>query len=185
MDTYCPPLNKISILTSNTVPFPQDIALPCVVPPVLLSLSVSLKMPSRMRQTAESIIAAFNAMDIPTILAHRSPSCQRIYLPSSMGYPPQDNTSYSQSLQQLKAVFSKFSLTIDDIVEDANARTMCLWLRARADTVAGLYENEYVWLWDSDESGEKLTRSMEFSDSVQNREFYPKLQAAMKTEREK
>lgn len=138
-----------------------------------------------MRQTADTIIAAFNAMDIPTILAHRSPDCQRIYLPSSMGYPPQDNASYGRSLHQIKAIFSNFSLTFDDIVEDSHARTMCLWLRAKADTAVGLYENDYVWLWEFDESREMITRSKEYSDSVLNREFYPKLQAAMKAEKQK
>lgn len=151
---------------------------------IALSLSPpSFKM-SSMRQTADAVVAAFNSMDIPNILAYRTPDCQRIYLPSSMGYPPQDNATYGRSLVQLKAVFSNFSLAIDDIVEDSNAQTICLWLRARADTVVGPYENEYVWLWDFDQEGRKVRRSKEYSDSKLNKEFYPKLQAAMTSRRE-
>ena len=54
-----------------------------------------------------------------------------------------------------------------------------MWLSARADTVAGEYVNEYVWLLDFDEEG-RILGSKEFSDSVMEREFYPKLREAMK-----
>ena len=39
-------------------------------------------------------------------------------------------------------------------------------LSARADTAAGEYVNEYMWLLDFDESGTKITRSKEYSDTV-------------------
>lgn len=130
--------------------------------------------------TANAVVAAFNAMDVDAIASYRSPDCQRILLPSSLGLPSQDNATYIKSLHQLKAIFKNFSLTIDEIMEDTRTRTMCLWLTARADTDAGLYENEYVWMWNLDETGTKITRSKEYSDSAQAKEFFPKLQEAMK-----
>lgn len=53
-----------------------------------------------------------------------------------------------------------------------------MWLSARADTVAVEYINEHVWLDDFDDEG-KIVEAKEFSDSVMERDFYPKSQAAM------
>ena len=139
---------------------------------------------SAQRTTADAVVAAFNAMDIDAIISHRSPDCLRYILPSSMAFTPQDNATYGKSIQQLKGIFSNFSLTVDDTVEDKEARTICLWLTAKADTTAGLYLNDYVWLLNFDDTGTKITRSKEYSDSVQARDFYPKLQAAMKKHQE-
>lgn len=95
-----------------------------------------------------------------------------------MGLQPQDNATYSSSLKKLTAIFHNFSLTINDLIEDKDAQRICLWLSAKADTLAGEYVNEYMWLLDFDAEGEILS-SKEFSDSVMEREFYPKLRDAM------
>ena len=55
-----------------------------------------------------------------------------------------------------------------------------MWLSARADTAAGEYVNEYMWTLDFDEGGKKILMQKEFVDTVVNKEFYPKLQAALK-----
>ena len=135
---------------------------------------------SPMRQTAEAVIAAFNAMDIDGIIAHRSPDCMREFLPRSMKYPPQNNTTYARSLQELKLVFQNFSLVVDNIVEETEARRMSLCLQAGADTLIGRYDNDYVWMWEFDEDGAKIKKSKEFSDTNMSRTFYPKLKEAMR-----
>ena len=130
------------------------------------------------RKTAEAVIAAFNAMDVETIISYRNERCTRTFLPASMGLQPQDNATYYSSLKALKAIFHNFSLTINDLVEDKEAHRICMWLSAKADTLAGEYVNEYMWLLEFDSSG-KILSSKEFSDSVMEREFFPKLRAAM------
>ena len=60
-----------------------------------------------------------------------------------------------------------------------------MWLSAKADTAAGEYVNEYVWLLDFDESGERIVRTKEYSDNVMARDFFPKLKEAMGRERER
>ena len=132
------------------------------------------------RQTAEAVVNAFNNMDVDAIISHRSPDCTRHFLPLSMGLKPQDNATYATSLHQLREIFHNFSLTVSDIIEDKEAHRICLWLSARADTAAGEYVNEYNWLLDFDETGTKITCSKEFSDSLMAKEFFPKLQAAMR-----
>lgn len=54
-----------------------------------------------------------------------------------------------------------------------------MYLRARADTLAGEYVNEYMWTLNFDDSETKITRVDEFVDTVMNRDFWPKLKAAM------
>ena len=134
---------------------------------------------SPQRKTAESLVAAFNDMDVDRIIAHRSPDCLRFFIPTSMGFSPQDNATYGDSLHQLTTIFHNFSCTINDLLEDKQANRICLYLSARGDTVAGEYVNEYMWLLDFDESGEKITRSKEYSDTAMARDFFPKLKAAM------
>ena len=121
---------------------------------------------SPQRKTAEALVAAFNRMDVETIVSYRSSDCIRQFLPLSMGLEDQNNTTYFSSLIKLRAIFHNFHLTINDLVEDRDARRICLSLSARADTMAGEYVNEYMWLLDFDESGTKIRRSKEYSDTV-------------------
>ena len=121
---------------------------------------------SPQRATAEAVVAAFNRMDVEAIVSHRSPDCMREFLPSSMGLPSQNNTTYFNSLIKLRAIFHNFSLVINDLLEDKDNCRICMSLSARADTMAGEYVNEYMWLLDFDESGTKIRRSKEYSDTV-------------------
>ena len=118
------------------------------------------------RRTAEAVVEAFNNMDVEAIVSYRSPECMRVFLPLSMGLPSQNNTTYFNSLIKLRAIFHNFSLVINDLLEDKDNRRICMSLSARADTAAGEYVNEYMWLLDFDESGTKITRSKEYSDTV-------------------
>lgn len=121
---------------------------------------------SPQRRTAEAVVAAFNNMDVEAIVSYRSPECMRVFLPLSMGLPSQNNTTYFNSLIKLRAIFHNFSLVINDLLEDKDNRRICMSLSARADTAAGEYVNEYMWLLDFDEKGTKIRRSKEYSDTV-------------------
>ncbi|CAD6592061.1 MAG: hypothetical protein ASARMPRED_005961 [Alectoria sarmentosa] len=134
---------------------------------------------SQQRKTAEAVVAAFNNMDVDGIMAYRSPDCLRHMIPKSLGFKPQDNARYGDLLHQLTAIFDNFSCTINDLVEDKQANRICLYLSARGDTLIGEYVNEYMWLLDFDEDGEKIICSKEYSDTAMARDFFPKLQAAM------
>lgn len=134
-------------------------------------------MPSKPHTTALAIVAAFNEMDIPTILSHRHPSALRTFVPASLG-APQSKTAYASSLHSLRAIFKNFSLVVNDMLEDKEARKICLWCSARADTVVGEYVNEYVWLMEFDEEG-LVMASKEYSDTAAQREFWPRLKEAM------
>lgn len=134
---------------------------------------------SQKRKTAETVVAAFNNMDVDAIISHRSPDCLRHFIPKSLGFSPQSNAVYGNSLHQLAGIFHNFSCTINDLLEDHQSNRICLYLSARGDTDAGEYVNEYMWLLDFDESGKKITCSKEYSDTALARDFFPKLKAAM------
>ncbi|KAL8940615.1 MAG: hypothetical protein Q9216_002728 [Gyalolechia sp. 2 TL-2023] len=138
---------------------------------------------SAQKRTALSLVESFNRMDVPAIVGARDPSCLRHFYPTAMAQQPQDTNTYRKSLTSLHAIFQNFSLTVDELIEDTANHRICMWLSARADTAAGEYVNEYVWLLDFDESGEKILRTKEFSDSVMARDFFPKLKAAMDKQR--
>ncbi|KAL8724511.1 MAG: hypothetical protein Q9166_007912 [cf. Caloplaca sp. 2 TL-2023] len=143
---------------------------------------------SPQKRTALALVDAFNRMDVPSITAFRTPDCLRHFYPTAMAQPPQDTQTYAKSLHSLHAIFRNFSLTIDELVEDSsspNRPRICMWLSAKADTAAGEYINEYVWLLDFDASGEKIVRTKEYSDNIMAKEFFPKLKAAMSKERER
>ncbi|KAL8993661.1 MAG: hypothetical protein Q9169_006172 [Polycauliona sp. 2 TL-2023] len=141
---------------------------------------------SPQKRTALALVAAFNRMDIPAIIAPRTPSCLRHFYPTAMAQSPQDTPTYAKSLYSLHTIFRNFSLTIDELIEDSSnpvCPRICMWLSARADTAAGEYVNEYVWLLDFDGSGERIVRTKEFSDNVMARDFFPKLKEAMGREK--
>ena len=134
--------------------------------------------PSGQRETADKLVVAFNAMDIATIMSLRSPTCMRHLL---LNIAPQDNATYEKSLHALKTVFHNFRLDVYDVIEDVNARKVVMWLSARADTAAGEYVNEYMWVLEfDDDRGEKVVEVKEFVDTVVQRDFWPRLQESMK-----
>ena len=124
-------------------------------------------------------MAAFNRMDIDTIISFRQQDCLRYILPAALGHKPQTNEEYRKSLQALKPIFHNFTVLIHDILEDREAGRICMYLTARADTLAGQYVNEYQWTLDFDEAGTKIIKWTEFVDALVNRDFWPKLKEAM------
>ena len=134
--------------------------------------------PSPQRLTADKLVDAFNSMSIPTIISLRAPHCMRQILPYSLDFEPQDNDTYRESLQRIIPAFQNFSLTVYDIVEDIAARKIVMHLKARADTAAGEYLNEYIWTLHFDSQG-RIEEQKEYVDVGVNRDFYPKLQKAL------
>jgi hypothetical protein len=138
-------------------------------------------MPSKQRQTIDTLVNAFNKLDIDTIVSLRTPSCTRVFLPSSLNLKPQTNEVYLAELQRLKPIFTSFELTVNDVIEDLDARKIVLFVSALGQTVVGEYNNEYVWRIGFDESGEKISEWTEYVDAGTFRDFYPKLAAALKS----
>lgn len=160
--------------------------------------------PSKNRLAALAIIEAYNAMDVAKIVAHRAPAAIRYFVPKSMGLPSQNNVVFERTSRKLLSVrlpghflsaftvdkakllqvFSNFKLTLHALIEDVEQKTIVLHLTAKGDTKAGIYENEYMWILEFDDDA-LVVKSTEFVDSVMQRDFWPRLQAAMDLEKAK
>ncbi|CZT15084.1 uncharacterized protein RCC_12288 [Ramularia collo-cygni] len=139
---------------------------------------------SSQRLVATSLVDAFNRMDIDEIMSVRAEGCMRHILPASLNQTPQNNSQYRSTLEKLNPIFSNFNLTIHDILEDREARRISMYVKARANTLAGEYLNEYQWTMTFDEKGEKIVNWVEFVDGSVYWGFWPKLQEAMRIQRE-
>jgi hypothetical protein len=144
-------------------------------------------MVSKERQTANALVAAFNSMDIDTISALRTPDCQRVFLPSSLGYAPQSNDTYRANLMAMESVFTSFQITVNDVLEATSdsalggegKKKIVMYVTARGDTAVGEYRNEYVWKMSFEEGGERICEWSEFVDVGVSRDFMPKLKAGI------
>jgi len=139
-------------------------------------------MPTKQRQLADALVAAFNIMDIDTIISTRTPDCKRVFLPTSLGYAPQSNDAYRANLMGMKTIFTSFRITVNDLIEgvgENGQKKIVMFVGARGDTPIGEYKNEYVWKLVFDESGEKVSEWVEYVDVGMTRDFYPLLKGEM------
>ena len=81
-------------------------------------------------------------------------------------------------------MFRNFTLTAHEVLEDVGARKVVMELDARADTAAGEYVNEYMWVLAFEEGGQRVVEVKEFVDTVMQRDFWPRLKECMQRARE-
>lgn len=139
-------------------------------------------MSSRERQTADALVAAYNAMDIPGIISLRTPDCQRVFLPSSLKYPPQSNTFFAQNLTAISQIFTSFHITVDDVIEGLSSdgsKRIVMYVSAFGESPVGEYRNQYVWKMGFTGDGALIREWSEFVDVGVAQEFYPKLKGEM------
>jgi hypothetical protein len=65
-----------------------------------------MTMPFKERRTADALVAAFNAMDVDTIIASHAPAYKRVLLPSSLKHSEQNNDMDRANLMGMKDVFA-------------------------------------------------------------------------------
>ncbi|KAF2632522.1 hypothetical protein BU25DRAFT_382017 [Macroventuria anomochaeta] len=127
-------------------------------------------MPSKERETADKLVAAYNAMDVDTIIALRTPDCKRVFLPSSLKYLPQSNEFFKQNLLAISAIFTSFKLEEKRIV---------MYVSAFGESPMGDYRNQYVWKMGFTSDGSQISSWSEFVDVGVARDFYPLLKREM------
>jgi hypothetical protein len=62
------------------------------------------------KETAQTVIDAYNAWDIDAILAYQTPDCQHQVLPSSMACAAQTNSEYRRYLSMIMPMFLNFTV---------------------------------------------------------------------------
>jgi hypothetical protein len=125
-------------------------------------------------KTATSFIETYNAWTIESILSIRSPSCIHQTLPASLGVPTRNNAEYATFLKPMLSIFRNLKfIIIDDskTIVDVEARKVVLHCRDQADTNAGRFENEYIFILTMNKDGDLLDEIVEFIDSAYTEEF--------------
>ncbi|KAI3318184.1 hypothetical protein HD806DRAFT_512762 [Xylariaceae sp. AK1471] len=131
--------------------------------------------PSRRRQTALAVIDAYNKWSMDAIMAVRTDDCIQQILPKSLGRPEMDNTAYAAYFSAVIPYFEGFTVTINELLEDAQENKVVLWANSTATTPVGPYNNEYMLVFYMNEAGDKITKFIEFVDSAHSVTFFPKL----------
>ncbi|KAK7538242.1 uncharacterized protein J3D65DRAFT_602269 [Phyllosticta citribraziliensis] len=130
---------------------------------------------SKQRQTALAVVDAIKRFDTRTVFDLRERNAPREIYPRILGAKTQDDEGMRNVLNMFRNVFRSLDLTIFEMVEDLPARKICIWLHADGQTIAGKYTNDYVWSLHFNETGTKIVRWIEFSDSLSTKRHFPEL----------
>lgn len=94
-----------------------------------------------------------------------------------MGFPEMDNPAYEAVQRKLYPAFKDLKVEILDMFKDEENKKMAFWATAKGDTSQGEYSNEYVFMFQINEAGDKIIKLREYVDSAFMKEFSPKLAA--------
>ncbi|KAJ9604944.1 hypothetical protein H2200_010333 [Cladophialophora chaetospira] len=132
--------------------------------------------------TAKNLFVTYNKWNVEDIMAIRTSDCTHRVLPSSLGQAPLDNDAFRRFVENLMLGIPKgFNFTIDEKTPlvDESARKVVVFAKSKAETVAGPYANEYIFVVTVDESGNKIAGVEEFVDATIVKDFLPKFEEAM------
>ena len=78
------------------------------------------------------------------------------------------NATYSTFYASVLTKIWNFKLTISEIIESPQSNKVVVFASSTADSKAGVgtYGQEYVLVFEFDESGEKIKKMVEWCDSV-------------------
>ncbi|KAK5054609.1 hypothetical protein LTR84_001500 [Exophiala bonariae] len=133
-------------------------------------------------ETATTLVKAFETLEVEDVLAKRSAKSIQQLLPESLGRGPRDRESFGQYIGGIKQLIPNgFRVTFnkEPIVDEA-ARKVVIFAKTAADTIAGPYHNEYVFIIHMNEEGTLADRVEEFLDSWLVKELESKMDAMKK-----
>ncbi|KIX01212.1 uncharacterized protein Z518_08937 [Rhinocladiella mackenziei CBS 650.93] len=139
---------------------------------------------ARLLNTATTFITNFNKESPEAVIEIRSPSCIHEIKPDSFAMTGKyTNDEYLTMWREsiLAALPKGIQLTVDDRepVIDEQTRKVVLYVKSRAESVAGVYENTYVWNLTVSEDGTMIDHILEFVDSKTATDFTQKIMAAI------
>jgi hypothetical protein len=130
----------------------------------------SLTPQSTIHKTTLSILAAYERQSLSEIMSFRTADCKNIIRPSSISSAstPMNNTTYSAFYSSFLSEVWNFKLSVSEIIESPQANKVVVFASSTADSKKGVgsYGQEYVLVFEFDESGEKIKRVVEWCDSA-------------------
>jgi hypothetical protein len=125
---------------------------------------------STIYKTTLSILAAYEHQSLSEIMSFRTADCINIIRPSSLSHAstPMNNVTYSAFYASFFPKIWNFKLSISEIIESPQANKVVVFASSTADSKEGVgsYGQEYVLVFEFDESGEKIKRTVEWVDSA-------------------
>jgi ketosteroid isomerase-like protein len=124
---------------------------------------------STIHKTTLSILAAYERQSLEEIMAFFTPDCIHVISPSSLSSSgPMSNAAYSAFFASVLSKIWNFKLTVSEIIESPQSKKVVVFASSSADSKAGVgtYGQEYVLVFEFDESGEKIKKMVEWVDSA-------------------
>jgi ketosteroid isomerase-like protein len=125
---------------------------------------------SKIHKTTLAILAAYDRQSLEEIMSFFTPDCIHVFSPSSLSSSgaPMSNAAYSALYASIIPKIWNFKLTISEIIESPQSSKVVVFASSTADSKAGAgtYGQEYVLVFEFDESGEKIKKMVEWGDSA-------------------
>lgn len=124
---------------------------------------------STIHKTTVSILDGYARQSLEDIMAFFTPDCIHVIAPSSLSSSgPMSNATYSAFYASVVPKLWNFKLTVSEIIESTLSNKTVVFASSSADSKAGVgsYGQEYVLVFEFDESGEKITKTVEWGDSA-------------------
>ncbi|OQO06758.1 hypothetical protein B0A48_08546 [Cryoendolithus antarcticus] len=124
-----------------------------------------------------TMIKLEQSWDLNAVFALHTLYFTHTLLPASIGGPPRNNAEARKHCEDLKPTWKDYKITKKSEVHDAEARTAALHTLTVAETTAGHFEVEAMWLLHFNEDGTKLKGLEQLVDSTAVAELFAMLEA--------
>jgi hypothetical protein len=135
-----------------------------------------LSMKSSLRAIALAFCAAFEMLDLDTLLALRTPDCRHTIAPSSLNFGrDMSNEQWAVHFSLLRGILLSFPVTPIEILENKMAQQITIWATSNAtfleaaktgnSTIDWSFHGEYIFILFLNPEGDKIQRIIEFVDS--------------------
>ncbi|KEF56062.1 uncharacterized protein A1O9_07643 [Exophiala aquamarina CBS 119918] len=135
---------------------------------------------AQLLETAIALVEAFETWTIDALLAKRSTKSTQHFLPESLGRSAQDIDGFRRHIEFLMPLVPdgfKVNARYKEPMVDEAARKVAVFAKCSANTVAGPYHNEYIFIIHLNEDGTLADKVEEFLDSSLVRELESRLAA--------
>ncbi|KAI1779060.1 hypothetical protein F4818DRAFT_403232 [Hypoxylon cercidicola] len=132
-------------------------------------------------KTAKIFLQGFNDFTPEAVTRVSSPSCTYRMGPACLNQPVKNNDEIHTFVKALQTITPTFELGLvegEEIMVDVEARKVAMHLKSKSPTVAGLYQNEYIFIVTMNEDGTMVDDVLEFTDSLHTSEMLPKMAKA-------
>jgi ketosteroid isomerase-like protein len=85
------------------------------------------------------------------------------------------NLEYVAHITPILPLFHKFHMKIHEVIEDIVANKIVISATGSAETLAGPYRNDYIFVLSFNKRGDKVTKVVEFVDSKAALDFTAKI----------